>query len=65
MGRLARHLGVDPETALRRAAVKFESRFGPVDNSLRDQGRRWQDVRLEELEDLWQQAKKDPTTGNL
>ncbi len=65
MGSLARHLGGDPESALRRAAVKFESRFGPGENRLRHQGRRWQDVRLEELEDLWQQAKKDPTTGNL
>ncbi len=32
MGSLARHLGVDPESALRRAAVKFESRFGQVEN---------------------------------
>jgi ATP diphosphatase len=65
MGSLARHLGIDPESALRRAAVKFESRFGQVENRLREQGRPWQDVPLEELEDLWQQAKKGPATGNL
>jgi nucleoside triphosphate diphosphatase len=64
MGSLARHLGIDPESALRRAAVKFESRFGQVENRLREQGRPWQDLRLEELEDLWQQAKKDPATDN-
>jgi len=64
MGSLARHLGVDPESALRRAALKFESRFGQVENRLRDQGRRWQEVRLEELEDLWQQAKTNPANSD-
>ncbi len=59
MGSLARHLGIDPESALRRAALKFESRFGQVENRVRAQGRPWQDWRLEELEDLWQQAKTD------
>lgn len=65
MGSLARHLGIDPETALRRAALKFESRFGQVEDRLREQGRPWQDVPLEELEDLWQQAKKGPASGGL
>ncbi|MCZ6516890.1 MAG: nucleoside triphosphate pyrophosphohydrolase [Gammaproteobacteria bacterium] len=64
MGSLARHLDIDPESALRRAALKFESRFGQVENHVRAQGRPWQDWRLEELEELWQQAKTDPVSSD-
>ena len=64
MGSLARHLDIDPESALRRAALKFESRFGHVENHVRAQGRPWQDWQLEELEELWQQAKTDPVSSD-
>ena len=65
MASLARHLRIDPESALRRAAVKFELRFGKMENSLRTLGRPWQDWPLEELEELWQQAKTDPVSSDL
>jgi MazG family protein len=54
---LARHLGIDPEAALRRCNAKFERRFGSVEESLRARGRRLEDASLEEMEALWQQAK--------
>jgi nucleoside triphosphate diphosphatase len=50
----ARHLGVDPEAALRAATQKFERRFRVVED-LAD--RPLTSMRLDELEQLWQQAK--------
>jgi ATP diphosphatase len=51
----ARHLGVNPETALREATSRFESRFRKVEE-LADKPLK--DMNIEELEVLWQQAKK-------
>lgn len=55
---LARHLKVDPETALRAANDKFERRFRFIEQSLREQGRAMQDCALDELDALWGEAKK-------
>ncbi|MDQ8754793.1 nucleoside triphosphate pyrophosphohydrolase [Sphingosinicella sp. LHD-64] len=52
----ARHLGVDPETALREANARFERRFRKVE-SLTDKPLKV--MTLEELEALWQRAKKE------
>ncbi len=54
---LARHLGVDPETALRHANRKFETRFRAVEAMLAAQGRGPSEASLDELEALWQRAK--------
>ena len=54
---LARHLGVDPETALRHANRKFETRFRAVEAMLAADGRGPADADLDELEALWQRAK--------
>ncbi len=54
---LARHLGVDPETALRGCNTKFERRFGHIEGTLTAQGRTLEEASLEEMEALWQQAK--------
>ena len=51
----ARHLGVNPETALREATARFERRFRKVEN-LADKSLK--DMNIDELEALWQQAKK-------
>jgi ATP diphosphatase len=55
---LARHLKVDPETALRAANGKFERRFRFIEQALREVGRAMQDCPLEELDTLWGEAKK-------
>jgi ATP diphosphatase len=54
---LARHCKVDPEAALRSTNDKFERRFRHIERRLRDQGRNPADATLEEMEDLWQEAK--------
>jgi ATP diphosphatase len=54
---LARHFSIDPETALRRTNAKFESRFGAVENALKQQGRALNEASLAEMEELWVQAK--------
>lgn len=55
---LARHAGIDPETALRRANRKFESRFGYVESQLAREGRTPEDSTLEEMDALWEEAKR-------
>ena len=55
---LARHLKVDPETALRGANGKFERRFRFIEQALRDTRRPMEDCTLEELDALWGEAKR-------
>ena len=51
----ARHLGVEPETALREATTRFEMRFRKVEE-LADKPLK--DMDIVELETLWQRAKR-------
>lgn len=51
---LARHVDVDPEQALARASHKFESRYRILEQSLPPEA----EVDLDELEALWQRAKR-------
>ncbi len=55
---LARHLDIDPETALRGTNEKFRSRFHAVEQALAEAGSTLDAASLEEMEALWQQAKK-------
>jgi len=54
---LARKLDIDPETALRHANGRFETRFGHIERTLWAQDRNVEDTVLEELDRLWNQAK--------
>jgi MazG family protein len=54
---LARKLGIEPETALRKANDKFTRRFEAMERSLADAGRTMREMSLEELEEEWQQVK--------
>ncbi|UVE16621.1 nucleoside triphosphate pyrophosphohydrolase [Pseudomonas sp. LS44] len=56
---LARHLKVDPETALRAANSKFERRFRFIEQVLRERGVRPETCSLEELDGLWSDAKRE------
>lgn len=56
---LARHLGVDPETALRRANAKFARRFARIEEMLAETGRNPADSTLEEMDAMWNRAKQE------
>jgi ATP diphosphatase len=55
---LARHLSVDPETALRGANAKFVRRFRHIETALEAAGRAPQDATLAEMDALWDEAKR-------
>jgi nucleoside triphosphate diphosphatase len=54
---LARHLKLDPETALRGANAKFERRFAHIERRLAERGQIPQTASLDEMERLWVEAK--------
>jgi len=54
---LARHLDVDPETALRNTNLKFERRFGSIEDALAANGKTPKDATLDEMDALWDAAK--------
>lgn len=58
MVNLARHVNVKPELAVRSTNAKFERRFQYIESHLQLQGRSIESASLEEMETLWQQAKK-------
>ncbi len=55
---LARHMKIDPEAALRGANAKFTRRFKAIETALAAKGRTTAEASLEEMEALWQEAKK-------
>ncbi|MEQ1872846.1 MAG: nucleoside triphosphate pyrophosphohydrolase [Ilumatobacteraceae bacterium] len=59
---VARHLGVEPETALRAATVKFRRRFEQVEALARERGIEMKLVGLETLDALWDQVKAAEAT---
>jgi nucleoside triphosphate diphosphatase len=54
---LARHLGADPEAALRGANAKFERRFGYIEQALAVAGKTPEQSTLDEMDALWNAAK--------
>jgi MazG family protein len=63
MANVARHLGVDPEAALRAANAKFVRRFESIETALAGEGRRPEDATLEEMDALWDAAKDAEKKG--
>ncbi|MSO92720.1 MAG: nucleoside triphosphate pyrophosphohydrolase [Rhodospirillales bacterium] len=55
---LARKLGVDPESALRGANAKFESRFRRMEKLLAEKGLRCEAATLDQMEAAWGEAKR-------
>jgi MazG family protein len=54
---IARHLGVEPEAALKLTNRKFRRRFRHIERGLSARGRALGEASLEEMEALWQEAK--------
>ncbi|MBU5614960.1 nucleoside triphosphate pyrophosphohydrolase [Geomonas azotofigens] len=55
---LGRFLSLDPEDALRKTIERFTRRFGHIEETLHGAGRRMQEATLEEMDSLWEEAKK-------
>ena len=56
---VVRLAGVNSEKALYDACEKFLARFKKVENSLLNEGKDFSECSLSELDDLWEQAKRD------
>lgn len=55
---LARHVKVEPESALRACNRRFVERFQHMESTLHAQGKNLAETETEEMEALWQEAKK-------
>lgn len=55
---LGRFLSINPEEALRKTINRFQQRFSHVEDTLHGQGRRMNNASLEEMDRLWEEAKK-------
>ena len=62
---LARHLGVDAESALEGASAKFARRFRAVEAAAKAQGRSMKDMSLAEMDALWDEAKRSGAASDL
>ncbi|MDE2446213.1 MAG: nucleoside triphosphate pyrophosphohydrolase [Alphaproteobacteria bacterium] len=58
LANVARHLGIDPEAALRTTNQKFTRRFAHIEAELTKRGKEPKDSNLEEMDALWNQAKE-------
>jgi nucleoside triphosphate diphosphatase len=61
---LARHVGADPEAALRGTNAKFERRFAYIERALAAQGRALDDASLDEMDELWNAAKAEENSSS-
>ncbi len=55
---LARHLGVEPETALQQTNAKFMRRFQAMESEARSSGRDFREMSLAEQDALWERVKR-------
>lgn len=56
---LARHLKVDAELSLQQINLRFISRVRNIEATLHNQNKTFKDVTIEELDNLWNQAKQN------
>jgi MazG family protein len=56
---IARHLQVEPEAALKLTNRKFRRRFRHIERGLKARGREPGQSTIEEMEELWQEAKSE------
>jgi ATP diphosphatase len=58
LANLARHLDVDPENALKGTNAKFERRFAHIEARLSERGLEPKQASLDEMDELWNEAKR-------
>jgi MazG family protein len=64
LANLARKLGIEPESALRRANEKFTARFEALERRFEAEGRSIHGATLAEMESRWQDLKKKEAHGS-
>jgi ATP diphosphatase len=57
MANIARHLKLDPETAIRSTNAKFERRFRYIEQKALENGQKLDDLPLDEMEAYWVASK--------
>ena len=57
LANVSRHIGINPEIALRMANKKFTVRFQYIEEKLKEKGLNLNQVTLEEMDEFWNQAK--------
>lgn len=60
---VARKMGIDAESALRRTCARFTDRFEHMEAAAAADGRPLEDLQLGEWEELWAQAKQKESAG--
>ncbi len=60
---IARRLNVEPEAALKLSNRKFRHRFLSIERALQERGQSFPETTLEQLESLWQEAKRSEKKG--
>ena len=55
---LSRRLGIDPSDAVSKTNAKFDRRFRFIESEIFANGKKWDDVSLGDLEELWDKAKR-------
>ena len=60
---IARYLSLDPESALKKTNRKFKRRFQWMEDRLRASHRTPEQASMEELDSLWEQAKRQEQSG--
>ena len=56
---LSRFLDISAEDALRMTISKFERRFAKVEKELKKRGKEFSDSNLEEMDEIWNEVKKN------
>lgn len=56
---LSRFLHIEPETSLTAANHKFRRRFTFIERKMEEQGEKWQDMTIDTMNELWEQAKQE------
>jgi MazG family protein len=61
---IARHMQVEPEAALKLTNRKFRKRFEYIENALHTRGQSFDQTSIDDLEELWQEAKRAADHSN-
>lgn len=65
LANIARHMGIDPEAALRNTNEKFVRRFNHIETELKKRGRSPAESTLEEMDSIWNDAKQIEKRDNF